>query len=131
MVTGSYAITSGGYVENTYRVDVTLSYGNTDKYNYGLILKLIYDSKEYFIKVSSFDGFRFETYEPFDVNKLTNIEKVVVTRSVKYGYGVMNTLTVIAIVLVVGFFLLVSGGIFCAIFFPIMKRRKRARQINQ
>ena len=116
---------------NGYVVDMALNNKNDAKYEYGTILKLTYDSNEFYVHVNEFDGFVFATSDDFDLNKLTKVEVVEVTRSVRYGYGcnnAMNVIKAVVITLFICFLLLASGGIFCAIYFPLKKRKKKQNE---
>ena len=131
LVSGTLAV-SKDRGKNAYAVDMSLSGGNKDKYEYGAILKLIYDGNEHFVQVNKFDDFTIVTSEELDLTKLTEVKVMEVTRSIVYGYGcssnAWNTLKVVAIALFICFLFVVSCGIFCAIFFPIMRKKKRERR---
>ena len=119
---------------NAYTVDMTLSGGDNDKYNYGAILKLTYDGNEHYVHVDKYQSFAFATAEDFSLSKLTKVEAIKITRSVSYGYGchnVYNALKAFAIFIFFCFIFLVCCGIFCAIFFPIMKKKRRERRAAQ
>ena len=85
-VTGDLSIHKSNEGKNGYAVSVELNGGDRSHYNYGLILKLTYDSNEYYIEVDQFSNFTFDTSDDFNKNKLTKVEVVEVTRSVTYGY---------------------------------------------
>ena len=114
----------GNYV---YTIDLSFDGRDRERYDYGAVVKLAYEEKEYYVSVSSFREFSFETTESLDLSKLV-INEIIPTRSETYGYGTGRVIAIIVIVVLVGFALLVSMGIFSAIFFPIMRRRRRARR---
>ena len=132
---GDLSVKKAQYGKNGYQVNVSINGGDTQKYNYGLILKVEYDSKDYYLEVDEFDDFCFDTTNDFDASKLSKVEVVKVTRSVTYGYrgggnvigGIIGgyLLTIVIILLVA--FILLAVIIFCAVFFSIMARRKKER----
>jgi len=129
-VSGSLAISKS---ENWsgYSIDMTLSGGDSDKYNYGAIIKFTYDGSEHYIHTDEFRSFSFTTQEGFELSKVTKVEVINVTRSVSYGYGCNNVYKVINTFLIffaICVLFLICCGIFAAIFFPIMRRRRRARR---
>ena len=129
-VSGTYTI-SKCQNWSGYSVDMELSGGDTNKYDYGAILKLTYDGNEHYVHVDQYQQFSFSVKEGFEKSKLTKVEVMKVTRSVSYSYGcrnAWNAIQIFAIVIFVCFIFLVSCGIFCAIFFPIMKKKKRERR---
>ena len=85
-VSGDLSLTKSDSGKNGYIVNVELSGGDRAKYNYGLILKLTYDSNDYYIEVDQFEDFRFDNVDQFDVNKVSKVEVAKVVRSVTYGY---------------------------------------------
>ena len=132
-VSGTYTI-SKCQNWSGYSVDMELSGGDTDKYDYGAILKLTYDGNEHYVHVDQYQQFSFSVKEGFEKSKLTKVEVLKVTRSVSYSYGcrnAWNTLKIAAIVLFICFLFVASCGIFCAILFPIMKKKKRERREKQ
>ena len=130
-ITGTKAISLYNYSVDgdyaSYKIDLGLEY-NDSNYNYGAILKLNYNDSIYYVKVDERGGYIIETTEKLDLEKLTLLD-VTVVKSRPYMYGVMDGFLIVAIVFLVCFGIVVSAGIFCAIFFPAMKRRKRARRL--
>ena len=129
VVSGTKAVTLKNKYSDAfyYVVDLALEY-NDSNYNYGAILKLNYNDNIYYVKVDERGGYIIETSEKLDLEKLTLLD-VTVVKSRPYMYGVMDGFLIVAIVFLVCFGIVVSAGIFCAIFFPAMKRRKRARRL--
>lgn len=117
------------YREYTYRIDLDLETNGSD-YNYGAVLKLLYEGSTYYVKVDERNDFYFTAYEELDLEKLT-LQDVTVIKSKPYYSDVFNAIGIVVFVIIFGFFLLLSFGIFAAIFFPAMARRRRRRRALQ
>ena len=85
-VSGDLSLNKSNSGKNGYTVNAELSGGDRTKYDYGLILKLTYDSNDFYIEVDEFEDFRFDNLDEFDVSKVSKVEVVEVTRSITYGY---------------------------------------------
>ena len=118
------------YREYTYRIDLDLETNGSD-YNYGAVLKLLYEGSTYYVKVDERNDFYFTAYEELDLEKLTLQDVTVIKSKPYYSEAFNTTLGIVALVIIVGFFLLLSFGIFAAIFFPAMARRRRRRRALQ
>ena len=134
---GTKAITliSGSTDDNHfyYQVDLGIKLPDTH-YNYGAILKIDYKDVTCYIDVSEGRDYRFETNEELELDKLTILEVIGIksepymTHQLGGCFGnFAEALKTVLIVLAV-FFVLLSFGIFSAIFFPAMARRKRRRR---
>ena len=136
IVEGDLSVKKSDSGKNGYQVNVTLSGGNEGKYDFGLILKLIYDNNEHYVAVDKFRNFTFDTADDFEINKLTKVEAVKVTRSTTYGYGSNNNIgsafmTILFMPFVVIFctlFLILGVTVFCVVFFSILARRKKEKK---
>ena len=126
-VTGDYELTKLSY-NNTYKVNITLEGTKKNDFYYGVIFKITYDGKERYVHSDEMQGFDIKVTNDFDYTKLTNIEVFKVTKTDAYHSHMGEVLTGIAIVFIVCFFLMISMGIFSAIFFPIMRKKRRARR---
>ena len=140
-VTGDLSIHKSNEGKNGYAVSVELNGGDRHHYNYGLILKLTYDSNEYYIEVDQFDNYTFDTSDDFDKNKLTKVEVVEVTRSVTYGYrggnnngyaAVFFGALVMPFIIILGVIALVIViTIVCVVLVSAKKRKKQSASVNQ
>ena len=117
------------YREYEYRIDMSFESTNSE-YNYGAVLKLLYEEKTYYVKVDERNSFYLTAFEELDLAKLT-LQDVTVIKSKGYYSDTTNFFTLVAAIFVVGFFMLISFGIFAAIFFPAMARRIRRRRALQ
>lgn len=118
-----------------YKIDLDLKLPDT-KYNYGAILKLDYKDTICYMVVSEGRDYRFETSEELELDKLTVLDVIGIksepylTHQLGCGGGFSNILAAVIIVFVI-FAILLSFGIFAAIFFPAMARRRRRRRALQ
>lgn len=126
-VTGDYELTTLSY-DNAYKVNISLEGTKKGDYYYGVIFKITYDGEDHYVHSDEMRGFDIRVNNHFDYTKLTNIEVVKVTKTDAYHSHVGEVLTGIAIVFFVCFILVISMGIFAAIFFPIMQKKRRARR---
>ncbi len=113
-----------------YKLDVSLEYQNDSDWNYGVVANINYDGNTYYIKIDARGGFIVETSQELDLTKLT-INDLTVIKSHSYGYGCRGNaqkIMIIFLVIVFIFALMISFGIFAAIFFPAMARRRRRRR---
>ena len=136
-VQGTKEITmiSGGSSDSYYyyKIDLDLKLPDTH-YNYGAILKLDYKDTVCYIEVSEGRGYRFETTEELELDKLTVLDVIGIksepylTHQLGCGGDFSGILAIVITVFVV-FAILLSFGIFAAIFFPAMARRRRRRRL--
>ncbi len=120
-VSGDLSLNKSNSGKNGYTVKAELSGGNRAKYNYGLILKLTYDSNDFYIEVDEFEDFRFDNVDEFDVSKVSKVEVVEVTRSITYGYH--NNYSNVGNAFLASFFMpfiIVLGSIAAIIFITII-----------
>ena len=116
-----------------YKIDLDLKVPDTH-YNYGAILKLNYNDTICYIEVSEGRGYRFQTAEEIELDKLTVLDVIGIksepylTHQLGCGGDFSNLLKTVLVVFVV-FALILSFGIFAAIFFPAMGRRRRRRRL--
>ena len=127
-VTGDYELTKVSYASSTYKVNISLEGTKKNDFYYGVIFRITYDGEDHYVHSDEMQGFDIRVNDHFDYTKLTNIEVVKVTKTKAYHSHVGEVLTGIAIVFIVCFILMISMGIFSAIFFPIMKKKRRARR---
>ena len=127
-VTGDYELTKVNHSINTYKVNISLEGTKKNDFYYGVIFKITYDEQVRYVHSDEMQGFDIRVNDLFDYTKLTNIEVFKVTKTDAYHSHMGEVLTGIAIVFIVCFFLMISMGIFSAIFFPIMKKKRRARR---
>ena len=127
-VTGDYELTKVSYASSTYKVNISLEGTKKNDFYYGVIFKITYDEQVRYVHSDEMQGFDIKVTNDFDLTKLTNIEVFKVTKTDAYHSHVGEVLTGIAIVFIVCFILMISMGIFSAIFFPIMKKKRRARR---
>ena len=126
-VTGDYELTKLSY-NNAYKVNISLEGTKKNDCYYGVIFKITYDEQVRYVHSDEMQGFDIKVTNDFDYTKLTNIEVFKVTKTDAYHSHMGEVLTGIAIVFIVCFFLMISMGIFSAIFFPIMRKKRRARR---
>lgn len=112
-----------------YDVDISLIHGEDD-YHYGAILTLDYDENTYYVKIDETENYVMETYAELDLSKLT-LQHIKVIKSHGAYYGCANAISSILIILLVSFLIVVSMGIFAAIFIPAMVRRKRRNRAKK
>ena len=141
-VSGDLSLNKSNSGKNGYTVKAELSGGDRAKYNYGLILKLTYDSNDFYIEVDEFEDFRFDNVDEFDVSKVSKVEVVEVTRSVAYGYKENNGGNAYAAVLLGTFvvpFVIILGAIcaiiivaiICVVCVSAKRRKKQSAVANQ
>ena len=108
-----------------YEVDLFIYNKDDDHYDYATILDMTYKSEHYAIGVTYDNSkYRFETSEELDLNNIA-VDKVTVVKSSNYNincysYSVWAILGDVFLIL-----LIISPGIFAAIFVPAMVRKKR------
>ena len=116
-----------------YTIDLAINLPDTH-YNYGVILKLEYEGDTCYIAVSKGLGYRFETSEKLDLEKV-NVADIIGIKSEPYlthQFGCSGDLSgalTVALIIFIVFALFMSFGIFAAIFFPAMARRRRKRRL--
>ena len=116
-----------------YEIDCSLE-GMSDDYYYGAAIKLNYKGNTYCVKSNFTSKMTLTTSEELDMDQLS-VSEVVALKSEKiyryYDYfdftGAMHA--VLIFFLILG--LLLSFGIFAAIFFPAMARRRRRRLLQE
>ena len=120
----------------TYSIDVQCDGTLSENYDYCAAIKLTYDGASCFVRSSSVEKLYFTTSESLDLNKLT-IDEITMLRSKDayqyrdyYGIGCKDFLNAFLLFLLV-FFLFLGFGIFSAIFFPAMARRRRRNRLLQ
>ena len=112
-----------------YKIDISLD--NKDKeYYYGAILKLNYDGTTYYVKIDETYDYSINSKAELDLSKLV-VEDITVIKSRGAYYGCVDAFQKVLTLLLICFFVMISMGIFAAIFIPAMVRRKRRkRQVN-
>ena len=118
-----------------YDIDVKCS-GLTDDYNYSAAIKITYDGEPYCLQGNIYaeGGVSIVSSSELDLKKLT-LNEIVPLRSAhenyyeRFGIDFSGAFRVFGILLLI-FFLLLSFGIFSAIFFPAMARRRRRNRMN-
>ena len=132
-VSGDLSLSRSSSGKNAYKVNAELSGGDRAKYNYGLILKLTYDGGDYYLEVDQFEDFSFDNKDEFDVNKVTNIEVVEVTRSITYGYRennnggmgkVLMSMLLMPLIIILGVIALIVVVTILAVVLASAKKRK-------
>ena len=120
-----------------YKVDVAFNNMAEEDYVYGAAVQLTYDGTScYIVDENIDDGLTFTSREQLDLEKLT-VNTVVAlksrgSRNAYDGYFVGFQDAMKPLLLFLGIFLLLlSVGIFSAIFFPAMARRKRRLRAMQ
>ena len=123
------------YPYNRYYIDYESDYKRDNNYLYGIIIDFTYDGVDYSIHDESW-RYSENTYSVFlyqgedlDLNKLT-INKLTMTYSERYHSHVGDVIMGILIFIAVCFAIVVSGGIFCIIFFSIRKAKRRKALMN-
>ena len=122
---------------HVYTIQAFYSGETSGNYNYRAVLKFTYDGVSGCVLLDNIDNLRFTTNEQLDLTKLT-VEDVLMVRDTErynyynngFGENLGNAFAVLLIFLLV-FGLLLSFGIFSAIFFPAMARRRRQRALQQ
>lgn len=131
-VSGDLSLSVYSSGKNAYKVNAELSGGDRAKYNYGLILKLTYEGDDYYLEVDQFDDFSFDNKDEFDVNKVTNIEVVEVTRSITYGYhennntigNVFMSMLLMPLIIILGLIALIVVVTIVSVILVSAKKRK-------
>ena len=140
--TGSREIvysTSGSYAANSsylYNVDVQYDGAFSPNYNYCVAIFLTYDGVSCCVKSDNTEKISFRTNEKLDLSKLTVGEIKMLRSNYEYNYnygyyngaGCRNALNALLVFMLV-FFLVLGFGIFSAIFFPAMARRRRRKAL--
>ena len=119
-----------------YYVDFDSEVPYESGYRYGIIIDFTYDGNDYSIHQEAryYNGYVENSILLYygelelDVSKLT-INKLLMTKSLYHSYysGVADVIKGILILLAVCFGVILSGGIFCIIFFSIRKARRRKK----
>ena len=129
----------GSYSANNsylYNVDVQYDGAFSPNYNYCVAIFLTYDGASCCVRSDNTERISFRTNEKLDLSKLT-VGEIKMLRSdyeynYNYGYynpsGCRNALNALLIFMLV-FFLVLGFGIFSAIFFPAMGRRRRRKAL--
>lgn len=130
-ISGSNAITFNHEDSGRYYYDIDLSLTHeSDDYYYGAILELNYDGDTFFIKTDETEEFKIETSALLDTSKIT-INNITVIKSHGAFYGCGDAIMSILMILLVSFLIVISMGIFAAIFIPAMVRRKRRNRAKK
>ena len=140
-VSGDLSLSPYSNGKNAYKVNAELSGGDRAKYNYGLILKLTYDGDDYYLEVNQFDDFSFDNKDEFDVNKVSDVKVVEVTRSITYGYkgnnnnnigNIFMSMLLMPFIIVLGLIaLIVVVTIISVVLVSAKKRKKQNAVANQ
>ena len=114
-----------------YQIDCSFS-GMNDDYYYGAAIKLNYKGETYCIRNGFTSDMLFTTTEELDMSQLS-VNEIVALKSEK-TYIYMNDFDIGGALKAVLIFLLICGlllsfGIFAAIFFPAMARRRRRKAL--
>ena len=119
-----------------YKVNTTYT-GDFEDYYYSIAIKLTYDGETYYVRSYYTESITILAHEQLDLTKLT-IEDLIMLRSPRnyntgyddIGGNFAKAMSSVLLFLLV-FFLLLGFGIFSAIFFPAMARRKRQRALQE
>lgn len=125
---------SGGNV-HVYNIDAQYNGTLSEDYDYNVAIKLTYNGVSCVVRSGNVEKLSFTTSESLDLTKLTIDDITMLRNSEKYQYrdyyygvGCKDFLNAFLI-----FFLVISiitgFGIFSAIFFPAMARRRRRRAL--
>ncbi len=127
IVLGTKAVNKASKGKDYYLYNIDLSIDNTNNKNdYAAIIELSYETGTYYIKIDQRDVFQFATTEELDLTQL-NVNSVSVVSSVRSRNGSTLYSNMMALLLMIIFFGILPIGIFSAIFFPKLARRRRAR----
>lgn len=107
-----------------YGVDLSITGNREDKFNYGVILELTYDSAKYNIVINDRSLIQFTTSEELDLTKLS-VNKATAIRSSNNADPEAATFVLVAIIVC---YIVLPATIFCAIFFSVRARRRRRRR---
>ena len=132
-VTYSVADSYPLYDEYIYTIDAQYDGELSDDYSYDAVIKLTYDGVSCSVCSGSIDKLYIRSNESLDLTKLTVDEITMVRNPQKYSenyyfVGCRDVANAFGIFLLV-FFLLMGFGVFAAIFFPAMARRRRRRAL--
>lgn len=116
-----------------YNIQAIRSGALDNEFNYECAANVTYKGVDYYITVN--DDLYFTTYEQLDLEQLTVNKVVMLKSSVKYYYnyggidfsGALKALLIFLLL----FFLIVGFGIFSAIFFPAMARKRRRKALEE
>ena len=130
-VEGTKEITAvSGNSDYYYQIDLGLKIPDT-YYEYGAILKLDYKGVTCYIEVSESRNYQFQTTEELELDKLTVLDVIGIksepylTHQLGGCVGGFSNFLKMALIVFAIFFLIISFGVFSAIFFPAMARRRR------
>ena len=126
-ISGSKMVSQYSVGKDYYLYNIDLSIDNTNqKYDYAAIVKLNYEAETYYIKIDQRGAFQFATTEELDLAKLV-VNDVNIVSSERSRNDPAIYASMMGLLLMIIFFGIVPIGIFSAIFFPKLARRRRAR----
>ena len=109
-----------------YNIDMSLNGEKEKNKIYGVILEAEYNGSKYYIRINDAELYNFSTEEEIDLTKLV-VNDIKVIKSVEHDSDYYIGL-IIDIVTIVVFLVLIPFGIFAAIFFPAMARKRRRKK---
>ena len=132
-----YSLMSSNPSTNYYVYKVDAQYDGTllESYNYTAAIKITYNGVSCVVESDEIEQLSFRTNESLDLTKLT-VDEVIMIRSYDkyeyrdyyYGNGCKNFLNTVLLFLLISSIIL-GFGIFSAIFFPAMARRRRRKAL--
>lgn len=132
----TYSLGESHYEYNQYVYKIAAYYDGTfsGNYYYSAAIKLTYNGITCCVLAEDLERFYFRTNEELDLEKLTVDDITMLQGNERYtdyyfrGNGCKNFLNSLLLFMLI-FFLLLGFGIFSAIFFPAMARRRRAKAL--
>lgn len=131
----TYLVESSDIKNNYYNYQIDCSFSNmNDDYYYAAAIKFNYDGKTYCVKSNNTKKMVVTSSKELDLN-LLSVSEVVALKSEK-NYRYIDNINFDDVWRAIGLFFLIFGlllsfGIFSAIFFPAMARRKRRNRLLQ
>ena len=131
----AYSVSSSSVADNYFAYNIQAFYsGATDsRYDYRGAAYFTYKGEHVCVKLNSIDTLSFVTNEKLDLDQLVLDDLVVLRSSFAYNnyyddYDVGNAISTLLVFLLI-FFIILGFGIFSAIFFPAMARRRRKKAL--
>lgn len=131
----TYSVNDSDVANNQYIYKLDAKYNGDpgDEFNYVSIINLTYVGVSFAVRCDSINKVYFQTSESIDLEKLTINDVKMVRYNEEYNYpnyfaGCQDFINAFLLFLLI-FFILLSFGIFAAIFFPAMARRRRRKAL--
>lgn len=131
----TYSVSGSSPANNEYIYELDAKYNGDpgEEFSYLAVINLTYDGVSLTVRSDNINKPSFRTSESIDLEKLTINDVKMVRYNEEYNYpnyfaGCQDFINAFLLFLLI-FFILLSFGIFAAIFFPAMARRRRRKAL--